>query len=171
MRQQTIAILVSIALSLCSCTHTRSGPTYDSMFQNASPQTENSRIVVFRNQAFTGLYDRAWDIKVDGQIIGALRAGTFVYVDCPPGHHGLSLDLWDEPGTSRASVDTTGGHAYFFDAELNSNASKMDAGAAFGLVGMAAAASTTDNRGPIDFTPVDEVTGLADIASLHLADK
>lgn len=171
MQRQVIALIIFSTLGLCSCTHTRSGPTYDSMFQNASPQTENSRIVVFRKQAFTGLYDRAWDIKVDSQIIGALRAGTFVYVDCPPGDHDLSLHLWDEPGTSRASIDTTGGHAYFFDAELNSNASKMDVGAAFGLVGMAVASGMTDNRGPISFTPVDEATGQAAIASLHLADK
>lgn len=171
MRPQVVTLAIFLALSLCSCTHTRSGPTYDSMFKAASPQSESSRIVVFRKQAFTGLYDRAWDIKVDGNTIGALRAGTFVYVDCPPGHHDLSLDLWDEPGTSRASVDTTGGHAYFFDAELNSNATKMDVGAAFGLVGWAVAAGTTDDRGPINFTPVDGATGLADIASLHLAVK
>src|SRR5262245_65432375 len=65
------------------------------------PPAGKGRIVVFRPDSFGGSIGRSWPVKLDGQALGDVKAGSFVYADRTPGRHMLSLEMFDFPGVSR----------------------------------------------------------------------
>src|SRR5437764_7976032 len=92
-RQAVVLSILAIVIS--GCVHTRSGADFASLSQKIGPpKAGQARIVVFREQAYTGLIDQGWDVKLDGVSMAAdLKAGTFVYADRPAGRHQLSSEM------------------------------------------------------------------------------
>src|SRR5262249_5559500 len=78
------------------------------------PPAGKARIVVFRPDSFGGSIGRSWPVKLDGQALGDVKAGSFVYADGAPGRHVLSLEMFDFPGVSRQGISVAAGSTYYF---------------------------------------------------------
>src|SRR5262245_65174844 len=82
------------------------------------PPAGKARIVVFRPDSFGGSIGRSWPVKLDGQALGDVKAGSFVYADGAPGRHVLSLEMFDFAGVSRQGISVTAGGTYDFRVKL-----------------------------------------------------
>jgi hypothetical protein len=166
-----VALLIIAAAAVSGCAATRTGAEFASIGQ--SPKAGTARVVVLQERAYSGVFDRGLPVALDGEIMGELKTGTFVYRDRPAGRHQLSVDLWDTPGTTRYDFVAAPGRTYYFSTRASDRSKAMFAGAAFGgLAGLAitaAATSNAQNPGPIDFVPVDEATARQMLAELRLA--
>ncbi|XUM20861.1 hypothetical protein ACRAVF_25890 [Bradyrhizobium oligotrophicum S58] len=100
------------------------------------------------------------DAKVDGVALSRLIPGTYVYIDRPAGPHHLVATQTLFPGDSVLDFNTEPGRTYFFSIRPSDRSRAMQGGGmAFGLLGMgvmAAASSGADNKGPVDFVPLQE---------------
>src|SRR5438270_13291140 len=94
-------ILLSMAaVLLCSCATARTGPDFAATSQSVGPpKAGNARIVLMREKAYAGVIDSGWTITLDGEPIGELKTGTFLYRDRPAGPHQLLVDQF--PGVTR----------------------------------------------------------------------
>jgi hypothetical protein len=127
------------------------------------------RIVVMRKEkGFVALYDRSFDIKLDGQGMGDLMTGGFVSADRPPGHHQVTAELWDIPGTTKHDVSVAAGHTYYLVAKLDEGVNRVN------WVAMVSPAATLVGRavefggehGAIGLTALSEPEGKAALAAL-----
>jgi hypothetical protein len=137
------------------------------------PQAGKARIVVFRPDSFGGSIGRSWPVKLDGQPLGDVKAGSFVYDDRAPGRHMLSLEMFDFPGLSRQSVSVAAGSTYYFRVKLKDKSEKtLSAGASGGILGWAiaaGAASKAEPDGVFEFVVVSD--GKKAISDLRNASK
>jgi hypothetical protein len=114
-----------------------------------TPQSGKARIVVFRPDSFGGSIGRSWPVKLDGQALGDVKAGSFVFADGAPGRHVLSLEMFDFPGVSRQGISVAAGSTYYFRVKLKDKSEKtLSAGASGGVLGWAVAASTAGKAEP-----------------------
>jgi hypothetical protein len=170
-----IAVLSIVAVIVSGCITARSGADFASMSQRAGPtKPGQARIVVFREQAYGGLFDQGWDVKLDGQPMGDLKTGTYVYADRPAGRHQLVSEITGFPGVTRQDITVTAGRTHFFVAKVSDRARTLSVtSAAGGLVGLAVGAAVTSgdgNPGPLDFIPLEEGAARQAIAELRLAE-
>jgi hypothetical protein len=113
------------------------------------PPAGKARIVVFRPDSFGGSIGRSWPVKLDGQALGDVKAGSFVYADRAPGRHILSLEMFDFPGVSRQSISVAAGSTYYFRVKLKDKSEKtLSAGASGGILGWAVAAGAAGKAEP-----------------------
>jgi hypothetical protein len=145
------------------------GPSLASLPSLGPPKAGTARIVVLRlEKGFFGIGDRSFPVKLDGEPMGDLMTGTFVYQDRPAGRHQLSAELWDLPGVSRHDFTARPGQTHYFVARLKDKVRDIYAASAVGgLIGLAiASAATDDNTGNFDLTPIDEAAAKRAIAQL-----
>jgi hypothetical protein len=139
-----------------------------------APKPGQARIVVFREQAFGGLIDQGWDVKLDGQPMGDLKTGTYVYADYPAGRHQLSSEMAFFPGVTQRDITVGAGRTHFFLAKLSDRARALNAAsAAGGLTGLVVGTAITSgdsNPGPLDFIPLEEGAARQAVAELRLAE-
>jgi len=132
-----------------------------------------ARIVVYREKSYGGLVDNGWKVNLDGEPMGSVKTGTFIYKDRPAGPHKLVLE-WDPfPRPSHREVDVVSGRTYVFRVELNDKAQMMMATSSVGLAGFvvgAAISAAVDDRGSYDFTPIDEKNVNQALAEISLAE-
>jgi hypothetical protein len=163
-----VLLLVAVCLSACG---TPNGPTLEAVTQRAGPpKTGHARVVVYREPLFAPVGDRGYPIKLDGQPMGDLWAGSFVSLDRPAGPHQLSLDLWDMPGVSRQHFDAVAGRTHYFVVRMSDRGKAITAGTIFGgLAGYALTAAVTsgDDKGTMDFISVDEATAQKAVSELR----
>ncbi len=171
-----LALLPVVASALAGCAGPdRTGATFSALSRRVDPpKAGHARIVVIRDKAFAGIIDAGWQVHLDGQPIGDLKTGTFVYRDARPGPRRLTFA---RPGDfSRAShrtVTAAAGRTYFFRLEMNDKGQLVQAAAiSAGLSGLlisSAITAATDERGLFDFTPLEGATAQQAIAELRLA--
>ena len=167
-------VLSVVAVIISGCVTERSGADFASMSQKIGPQRPGqARIVVFREQAYAGVVDQGWDVKLDGGPLTDLKTGTFVYADRPAGRHQLSATEALFPGVSQRDINAESGRTYFFLARPSERSKTLGAmSAAGGLAGLVVAAAVTsgnENLGPLDFFPMDEATARTAMTDLRLA--
>ena len=166
--------LLTIAALLTSCVTERTGADYARLIQKVGPpRPGQSRIVVLREKAYSGLADPGWDVKLDGVPMSDLKTGTYAYADRPAGQHQLSATASLFPGVGQRDMSTQSGRTYFFLARTSERARVLDGMAAAGglgglLVGVAVT-SGNSNPGPLDFFPLEESAARTTIADLRLA--
>jgi hypothetical protein len=169
-------ILPIVAVSLSGCVSDRSGFDYAAVAQKIGPpKPGQSRIVVLQEKGGVGnLAYCICDMKLDGGAIGLLKPGTYVYADRPAGVHTLSATESMFPGESRRDITTASGRTQFF---LLRTGQRHDAitgmTLAAGLVGAAVTAVATagsENPGPADLFPLEEVAARTTLAGLQLAE-
>lgn len=170
-----IAMLLAVAVLISGCVTTRTGADFASLSQKiGTPKAGQARIVVFREQAFGGLADQGWDVKLDGQPLSDLKTGTYVFADRPAGRHQLSSEMVLFPGVTQRDITLTAGRTHFFLAKLSDRARTLNvtsaAGGLTGLVVGTVMTSGDSNPGPLDFIPLDEGAARQAIAELRLAE-
>jgi Protein of unknown function (DUF2846) len=170
---RNVCMLVAAA-SLFGCADTREGLDFAAVSQaKGGPSQGQGRIVVLREITIVGSADGGYPVGLDGQPMGDLKTGTFLFRDAPAGHHELSVSKWDFPGVTKQEINIAPGRTYFYDAKLSERAKAMTAGSFAGLAGIAVTAVATsgsDNPGPVDFVLLDEAAGRKAISELRLAE-
>ena len=133
-----IVVLSIVAVTIAGCVTTRAGVDFASLSQKSGPtKPGQARIVVFREQAYGGLFDQGWDVKLDGQPMGDMKTGTYVYADRPAGRHQLSSEMVGFPGVTQRDITVTAGRTHFFVAKSSERAKTFHVtSAAGGLTGL-----------------------------------
>ena len=169
-------VLLAVAVLTGCAAPARTGATLDALTKNVgAPKAGHARVFVLRDKAFAGIIDPGWKIQLDGQTMGDLKTGTFVYLDRPAGRHQLSFSRGgDLAHVSRLDFDVAGGRSYYFRIELNEKGRMVEAGSSMGgvlpLLVTSVAAAAADDRGLFDFIPIDNATAMQAMAELRLAD-
>ncbi|MGJ4902797.1 hypothetical protein ACQR0V_14585 [Bradyrhizobium sp. HKCCYLS2058] len=148
------------AFLVSGCLTGKEGTEYAVVSQKiGAPRPGQSRIIIMSLK--DAWLDRTTcDAKVDGVALSRLIPGTYVYIDRPAGPHHLVATQTLFPGDSVLDFNTEPGRTYFFSIRPSDRSRAMQGGGmAFGLLGMgvmAAASSGADNKGPVDFVPLQE---------------
>jgi Protein of unknown function (DUF2846) len=170
------AALAIATVLLVGCASQRTGFDYAGMMQRAGPpRPGQSRIVVLQEKR-DGLSMAfcACDVKLDGNPIGKVIVGTYLYADRPAGRHQLLASEVLFPGETKRDITTESGRTYFFlirSSERHNAVTgvTMIAGLA-GAVVASVATSGSDSPGPADFFPLDDAAARTTIAELQLAE-
>jgi hypothetical protein len=132
------------AILLSGCVTERSGFDYAGMMQKVGPpRAGQARIVVLQEK--TNPYGATvCDMKLDGDTVGRLRPGTYVYADRPAGRHQLLASETLFPGESKRDITTESGRTYFLLARTSDRHNAV-IGMTFagGLAGMLVASAVT----------------------------
>ncbi len=167
---------VAAALVLSGCTSDGVGTDYAAIAQKVGPpKPGQSRIVVLQEKRKgLSLAFCACDLKLDGGPIGKVTFGTYVYADRPAGRHQFLASEALFPGETKRDFTTEPGRTYFF---LVRSSERHDAVTGMGVVGGLAgvvvgsvATSGSDNSGPAEIFPLDELAARTTLAELKLAD-
>jgi hypothetical protein len=165
--------LVATAV-LFGCAAGRDGLDFASVSRTSGgPKNGQGRIVVLLQKGYGGLLDYGYPVSLDGEPMGELKTGTFLYRDRPAGRHELSVDQWDFPGVTRHDITVAPGRTYFLLARQSERSKALVTGQTFGgLAGLAVTAAVTSsdsNPGPVEFVPLDDAAGQQAISELRLA--
>ena len=172
-RVALLSVLMVVMIS--GCAPARSGAEFAALSQIIGPpKTGQARIVVFREQAYGGLFDVGWDVKLDGQTMRDLKTGTYVYADRPAGRHQLSSSMAMFPDVTQRDFTVAPGKTYYFLARLSERARALNSASAVGgLSGFVVASVVTSedsNPGPLDFIPLEATAAREAISAIRLAD-
>jgi hypothetical protein len=161
-----LSLLALTVLATAGCATRPDGPTLGAASLGPSP-AGSARIVLIREDNFV-MKLRGFPVTVDGEPAIDLSNASYLAFARPAGHHRLSVQLFDFPGVTVHELDAVAGRTYYLIVRLNDNGNSVMAGAMFGLAGYAitAAAAASNNRGPVDFIPVDEATARRTFAAL-----
>jgi hypothetical protein len=155
-----VVVALGLALLVSGCMTGKEGTEFAVVSQKiGAPKPGHSRIVIISQK--DSWFDRVMcDAKVDGVAVGRLWPGTYAYLDRPAGQHRLVATQSLFPGDSELDFKTEAGRTYFFSIRPSERFRAMQGGGmVFGLVGagvMAAASSGADNKGPVDFVPLQD---------------
>jgi uncharacterized protein DUF2846 len=168
-------VLSIVAVTIAGCVTTRNGADFATTSQKiGQTKSGQARIVVFREQAYGGLFDQGWDVKLDGQPMGDLKTGTYVYADRPAGRHQLSSEMVGFPGVTQRDITVNAGRTHFFMAKPSERAKTLQVTSAVGgLTGLVVGTAITagdSNPGPLDFIPLEESAARQAISELRLAE-
>lgn len=165
---------LGLALLVSGCLTGKEGTEFAVVSQKiGAPRPGHSRIVIMSLK--DSWLDRTnCDAKVDGVALPRLLPGTYAYVDRPAGPHHVVATQLLFPGESYLDFSTEPGKTYFYSIRPSERSRAMQGGGmAFGLLGvgvMAAASSGADNKGPVDFVPLQEGQAKAALAELLQAE-
>ena len=132
------AILVSLVTGCASA-----GPAVYNV-PPTPPAQDKARIIVNRSTDFLYLALSA-RVFVDGKQIGELSRGDAISTDVDPGRVTVTTDTASAPGRYSVSLNTERNAEYQF--EISPRGESYGAGAAFGILGLAADASANENSG------------------------
>lgn len=168
-------VLFAAAIFLSGCMSDQVGTDYAAISQKVGPpKAGQSRVVVLQEKR-QGLSMAlcACDMKLDGEPIGKVIVGTYIYADRPAGRHQLVAGELLFPGETKRDFATESGRTYYFLIRSSERHDAVTGGAlAGGLIGLAAASVVTSgsqNTGPAELFPLDEPTARATLAELQLA--
>jgi hypothetical protein len=151
----------------------RDGLDFASVSQTSGgPKNGQGRIVVLLEKGYGGVLDFGYPVSLDGEPMGELKTGTFLYRDRPAGRHELSVNQWDFPGVTKQEITVAPGRTYFFMTRQSERGKAIAVGGFGGLAGIAVTAAATSgnaNPGPVDFVPLDDAAGQQAISELRLA--
>jgi hypothetical protein len=163
------------AILLSGCVSDGVGTDYAAVVQKVGPpRAGQSRIVVFQEKR-KGLSVAicACDMKLDGNPIGQVAAGTYVYADRAAGRHELVAGETLFPGETKRDFTTVSGRTYYFLVRSSERHDAVSGGAILGgLAGVVVASVATsgnENPGPAELLPLDETVARTALAELQLA--
>jgi hypothetical protein len=169
-----VAVLAAATL-LSGCMSDQVGADYASVAQKIGPpKPGQSRIVVLeeKRQGLSMAYC-ACNMKLDGDEIGRVIVGTYVYADRPAGRHQLVTTETLFPGETTRDFATEAGRTYYFLVRSSQRHDALTGGVLMaGVIGAAAAAVVTsgsENAGPAELFALDEPTAKTTLAELQLA--
>jgi hypothetical protein len=169
---RSVRASIATALLLSGCASTQEGLDFAAVSQTSGgPKNGQGRIVVLRETAFVGSMDGGYSVSLDGEPMGDLKTGTFIFRDRPAGRHELSVNRWDFPGVTKHEFSVAPGRTYFYAAKMSERAQALLAGSFAGLAGLAVTAVATSgssNPGPVDFVLLDDAAGRQAISELRL---
>jgi hypothetical protein len=113
------------------------------------------------------------DIKVDGQIVGELRAGTYIAVSRRPGRHALEVKGGGLDTGFTSELDFAAGRSYFFQVGTMPSGPYSHPGLSNMLLG-GISGTRVAGRGFMPnytFFQVDAASGAAQIARLRRVDS
>jgi hypothetical protein len=163
------------AMLLSGCVSDGVGTGYASIAQKVGPpRGGQSRIVVLQpNREGLSLALCACDMKLDGNPIGKVVAGTYVYADRPAGRHELVAGETLFPGETKRDFTTVSGRTYYFLIRSSKRHDAVTGGVVLGgLTGAVVASVATsgdENPGPAELLPLDETVARTTLAELQLA--
>src|SRR5262245_13210436 len=108
-------VLFAAAIFLSGCVSDQVGTDYAAIAQKIGPpKTGQSRIVVLqeKRQGLSMAFC-ACDMKLDGEPIGKVTVGTYVYADRPAGRHQLVASETLFPGDTKHDFSTISGRTYY----------------------------------------------------------
>jgi len=109
----------SLLLLLCACA--ASGPTFDEAgFSSKSIPDGKARVVFFRTRESALYLARRAAVSMDGEKIGGIGYGSFLFHDIDAGNHGLRADMWDMPGQCELIFTAATGETYYFQIDPRS---------------------------------------------------
>jgi hypothetical protein len=170
-----VAVAFGAILLLSGCVAS-SGVDFTSLTQRIGPpNSAQSRIVILQEKVHgLGLAFCQCEMKLDGDVIGKAKPGTYIYADRPAGRHWLVASETLYQGDTTQEIRTERGRTSFF---LVKSSKRHDAIAGSGLVGglagmavVSVATAGTENTGPADIFPLDEATARTTLAELQLSD-
>ena len=168
-------MLCVVTALLSGCVSDQVGTDYAAISQKVGPpKPGQSRIVVLQEKRHgLSMAFCACDMKLDGEPIGKVIAGTYAYADRPAGRHQLGASESLFPGETKHDFATDSGRTYYFLIRSSERHDAVTGGALMGgLVGIAAASvitSGSQNAGPAELFPLDEPTARTTLAELQLA--
>lgn len=140
---RSLAISLLLLLAACSA----SGPS----FNEANLKSDQATIIVYRQDRFLG-FAGYFDVDVNGKPYCKIdNAGFFVVKSNSKTE--ISSSIWDQPGTSRITINAKPHDIYYVRMEMDG--SKQVAGALGGLSGQLIAEGAASTGGPFLFTKVD----------------
>jgi Protein of unknown function (DUF2846) len=148
--------LLGAAVLLSGCVSDSVGTDYAAIAQKIGPpKSAQSRIVVLQEQRKgVGMAFCACDVKLDGNPIGKVTFGTYVFADRPAGRHQMVADETLFPGETKYDFTTEPGRIYFLLVKTSQRHDSMVGLTMFGgLAGAAVGAIATsgsDNAGPAE---------------------
>jgi hypothetical protein len=168
-----VLVLSILTAALSGCVTAREGVEFASISRSTgAPKAGQGRIVVLREAGYAGIIDQGYSVALDGEPMGELKTGTFLYLDRPAGRHQLSVDELGFPGVTRQDISVASGRTYFFIVKPSQRSNALYAGQVFGgLAGLAVTAVATsqvDNPGPVDLVALDDAAGRQAISDLRL---
>jgi hypothetical protein len=170
-----VLVLAGAAL-LSGCVSDGVGSNYAAVTQKVGPpKAGQSRIVVFQEKR-QGLSMAlcACQVALDGNAIGKVGPGTYVYADRPAGRHQLVTTESLFPGESKRDFTTVSGRTYYLLIRTSERHDTMTGGALVagvaGVLVTAVATSDKDDQGPAQLIPLDEATARTALAELELAE-
>jgi len=86
--------------------------------QNKIQDPRQARMYFLREKGITGLA-MAPDIVINGQKVGSVANGSFIFVDRPPGQYTITVEQSLEPGRFVADVRVNSGATYYFEIGVN----------------------------------------------------
>jgi hypothetical protein len=168
--------LLAGAMLLSGCVSDGAGTDYAAVVQKVGPpRAGQSRIVVFQEKR-KGLSVAlcACDMKLDGNPIGKVSVGTYVYADRPAGRHQLIASETLFPGETKRDFATQSGRTYYFLVRSSERHDTVTGstlvGGLAGAVVASVATSGSENLGPAELFPLDEATARTTLAELQLAE-
>lgn len=169
-----MVVLCALALLTLGCAYNRDGADFVSLSHTLGPPKPGyARLVVLREKAYAGLIDQGWAVLLDGEPMGEVKTGTYLYADRRAGQHEFSLKQWDFPGETRRSFAASAGRTYFYQIVLSERSKAINAATTFGgLTGFAVASIATSNDknpGPVDFIPMEDATARQALVELRQA--
>jgi uncharacterized protein DUF2846 len=167
------AVMLAGTVLLSGCVSDGVGTDYMSVAQKVGPpRAGQSRVVVFQEKR-QGLSMAlcACQIAIDGNPIGKVIVGTYVYADRPAGRHQLVATEALFPGETRREITTAPGRTYYFLVRSSERHDAVTGGAVVaGLAGMlvtTVATSDKEGQGPAQLIPLDESTARTALAELE----
>jgi hypothetical protein len=169
-------VLLMVAGLLSGCVSDRTGFDYAAIVRKVGPPKPGQSRIVVLSEKRTGLgFDAAQcDLKVDGEAVGQVIPGTYLYADRPAGRHELVATQVLFPGDTKREITTVSGRTSFLLIR-NSERAKAVTGMALvgGLAGAAVASAATagsENPGPVELYPLEEAAATATLAELQQAE-
>jgi hypothetical protein len=165
-----------VAVLLSGCASERIGTDYAAMVQKVGPpRSGQSRVVVLQERKSTfGIAYCICKTSLDGQLMGELKPGTYLYADRPAGRHQILSSETLFPADSKRDITTESGRTYFFLVKASDRHNTVSgmamAGGLAGVLVASVATSGNDNPGPVDFFLLDESAARTTIAELQLAE-
>ena len=135
--------------------------------QNQPLDARHGRIYFIRNPVFVGKLGSA-DIKIDGKLVGALAAGTYIVADRSPGQHKISVYGAIDSVGSESDINIQPGISYYFELGPSVVRTNMDKAMsdAMGVTGQPVPARVGPNS-PYQFFSLEPTAGAASIARLR----
>jgi Protein of unknown function (DUF2846) len=169
------AALLAAAILLSGCVSDGVGTDYAAIAQKVGPPKPGQSRIVVLQEPRKGLSMAlcACDVKMDGDPVGKVIAGTYVFVDRPAGRHQMLASEALFPGETKHDFITEPGRIYFLLVRSSQrHDSLMGATMVGGLAGFAVGAAVTsgsENPGPAEIYALDEPTARITLAELKMA--
>jgi hypothetical protein len=169
-----LAAVGGLCLLVAGCLTGQPGSEYASAGQAAGWSLQGQTRIVIMSVKDPRSHGTSCDTRIDGVALTRLLPGTFVSLDLPAGPHHLAATRAMFPGDTTLDFPTEPGKTYYF-LILPSERSRavQSGGRTLGLAGMAVmavASSGADNKGPVEFVPLQEGQARSVMATLLQAE-